>query len=170
MCINFIYSASQYEINRYMIYKSEKVLPYVYMCVEKSSGRFYIGYRHANKFPSSEDFGKIYFTSNEYVKKNFDLFDHYIVAEFFNKRDALSFESKLIAESRSPLQINNDRILKTYSKGIIKTPYNKREEFIVEEKKCALNGCNNVHKNWRMKCCCLSHQKQYAAYRSHIKT
>jgi hypothetical protein len=139
------------------------------MCIEKSSGRFYIGYRYANKVPSSEDFGKIYFTSNSYVKRNFDSFEHYIIAEFFHKRDALSFESKLITETKSSLQINSDRILKLYGKGITKKPYHKREQFIMEERKCALDECNNMHKNWRIKCCCLSHQRKYAAHRSHKK-
>ena len=65
------------------IYKSTRVLPYVYMCKEKNGPNFYIGYRFANYVPSTEDFGTHYFTSNEYVRNNFDQFDYYIVAEFY---------------------------------------------------------------------------------------
>ena len=58
------------------IYKSTRVLPYVYMCKEKNGPNFYIGYRFANYVPSTEDFGTHYFTSNEYVKNNFDPYLH----------------------------------------------------------------------------------------------
>ena len=92
------------------IYQSTKVLPYVYMCREKGSPYFYIGYRFRNFVPSSEDFGKHYFTSNKYVKTNFENFDWIIVAEFFNQKDALKFESQLIRETSSEFQLNRKRL------------------------------------------------------------
>jgi len=98
-------------------------MPYVYMCIEKNTGRFYIGYRYKNYLPSSEDFGKIYFTSNAYVKENFDNFDHYIVAEFFDKKSAYFFESVLSKETKSDLQINQDRIKKLFGKKKTHTKY-----------------------------------------------
>ena len=87
-------------------YQSTKVLPYVYLCQHKTDGTFYIGVRHANKVPSTEDFGILYFTSNPYVRENFDQFNLFILAEFFHKHFAIGFEQKLIHETRSPLQIN----------------------------------------------------------------
>jgi hypothetical protein len=142
---------------------NHKALPYVYLCQEKNSPYFYIGYRFTNYLPSNEDFGKKYFTSNEYVRGNFDNFEHTIVAEFFTKEDAYAFESQLIKETRSDYQIN---YLK--SKKIIGSFYSRPKTKIkVEEKLCALPGCGKLHTNWRLKCCCPSHSKQYAGQRSH---
>lgn len=145
-------------------YPSTKVLPYVYLCKEKTSERFYIGYRYKNWLPSSEDFGTHYFTSNKFVKENFNKFDYYIVAEFFNKVDAYEFESQLISETRSEYQIN-------YEKNLEVRPYVKSEKIIVPEKKiCPLAGCGKEHSNWRLKCCCISHNKKYAGFQSHNNT
>ena len=141
------------------IYSSTKALPYVYMCQEKNSPNFYIGYRYANYLPSTEDFGKNYFTSNDYVKENFDNFDHTIIAEFFTKRDALNFESQLIKESNSDHCINNFKYKKVKKYESIKID--------TDPKICALPGCNKIYTNWRMKCCCASHQKSYAGMRAH---
>jgi hypothetical protein len=80
------------------------------MCTEKETGRFYIGYRYRNYLPAEEDFGNRYFTSNKYVKNNFDKFDWHIIAEFYHKKDALAFESQMIRETRSDLQINYDKV------------------------------------------------------------
>ncbi|HEY6435209.1 MAG TPA: hypothetical protein VIY47_01350 [Ignavibacteriaceae bacterium] len=99
---------------------STKKCPYVYMCTERETGRFYIGYRYRNYLPSSEDFGKIYFTSNSYVKENFDSFDHQIIAEFFDKKAAYKFETDFINETKSDLQINSDKF-----KKLIGMKYNK---------------------------------------------
>ena len=88
------------------IYKSTRVLPYVYMCKEKNSPYFYIGYRYRNFVPSSDDLGTYYFTSNRYVSDNFDNFEFYILAEFFNKNDAYKFETMMIQETSSEYQIN----------------------------------------------------------------
>ena len=93
------------------------------MSVEKKTNRFYIGYRYRNWLPSSEDFGKIYFTSNNYVKENFDNFDHYIIAEFFDKNSVRKFETELIRETKSDLQINRDRIKKLPGKKKTHTKY-----------------------------------------------
>jgi len=101
-------------------YNPKKPLPYVYKCTERETGRFYIGYRCANIFPSEQDLGVKYFTSNLYVKMNWDKFDYEIIAEFFNKKDAFKFESQLIKETRCELQINNDKHIKTRGK---KTKY-----------------------------------------------
>lgn len=85
---------------------------YVYRCTERKTGRFYIGYRYKNYLPSTQDLGKKYFTSNSYVKENFNAFDIEIIAEFFKKSDAYKFESELIRETKCDLQINSDRLKK----------------------------------------------------------
>jgi len=141
------------------IYTSTKTLPYVYMCKQKNGPYYYIGYRHANYTPSSSDFGKKYFTSNNYVRENFDDFEHTIVAEFFTKEDAYEFESQLIKETRSDYQIN-------YLKNKNIKPY---ESIKIDNspKICALPGCKKVFVNYRTKCCCPSHSKQYAGMRRH---
>ena len=79
------------------------------MCTERDTGRFYIGYRFKNYLPAEQDFGNRYFTSNKYVMKNFDRFDWQIIAEFYHKKDAYKFEGELIKETKSPLQINQDK-------------------------------------------------------------
>jgi hypothetical protein len=86
---------------------STKTLPYVYILTHKQTGQFYIGYRFANKVPSSEDMGKLYFTSSNLVKPCFNDFNISIIAEFFNKEDAYLFEQQLIKDSWSnPLILN----------------------------------------------------------------
>lgn len=135
-------------------------MPYVYMSVEKTTGKIYIGYRYKNKVPSSDDFGIHYFTSNKYVKENFNNFDHCILAEFFTKKDAYKFESDTIKSFDNDVLINKDRIRK------MPKSYRKKEPFVREIRKCALDDCNNTHTSWRYKCCCISHQKKYAAKRS----
>lgn len=146
------------------IYSSTKVLPYVYMCTEKETGNFYIGYRYANKVPSTEDFGTNYFSSNEYVNQNFDKFEHHIVAEFFDRVAAYKFETKLIAETCSDKQINTFK-----KRKVIGTKYKEKVPFIAENKICALPGCNNIVADWRVKCCCILHRKQYAGMKRHGK-
>lgn len=124
------------------IYKSTRVLPYVYMCKEKNGPNFYIGYRFANYVPSTEDFGTHYFTSNEYVRNNFDQFDYYIVAEFYNKADAYAFESELIKELKSEYLINTQKNKKTV--GI---NYKTNIKVDTSPKVCALPGCGKIHTN-----------------------
>jgi hypothetical protein len=128
------------------------------MCKEKNSPYFYIGYRYTNYLPSTEDFGTKYFTSNKYVKENFDNFEHMIVAEFFTKKDAYNFESTLIKETRSEFQIN---YLKDRQK--IGKKYSKIASINLVTKICALDECQKPHTNWRMKCCCKTHNNIYAA-------
>lgn len=94
------------------IYHSTKKMPYVYRCTEKETDKFYIGYRYKNYLPSTQDLGHKYFTSNDYVKNNFEKFDVEIIAEFFHKKDAYKFESELIRETKSDLQINSFRYRK----------------------------------------------------------
>lgn len=144
------------------IYKSTHTFPYVYLCQEKDSPYFYIGYRYANRVPSSEDFGKHYFTSNKYVKENFDKFDHTIVAEFFGKKDAYTFESELIKELNSKYLLNAQRIGR-----LTGTSYKPKITEEVISKTCALPECNKIFTNWRSKCCCISHSKKYAGMRRH---
>jgi len=144
------------------IYKSTQTFPYVYLCQEKDSLYFYIGYRYANKVPSSEDFGKHYFTSNKYVKENFDKFDHTIVAEFFDKKDAYTFESELIKELNSKYLLNTQRIGR-----LTGTSYKPKITEEVISKTCALPECNKIFTNWRSKCCCISHSKKYAGMQRH---
>jgi hypothetical protein len=143
------------------IYKSTRALPYVYLCQEKNSPYFYIGYRYANYLPSSEDFGVNYFTSNKYVRENFDNFDHTIVAEFFDQKSAYQFESQLIKELNSEFLINIQRLGKLQGKK-----YTVDHTVDNREKICALPGCNKIFTNWRSKCCCTSHSKKYAGSRS----
>lgn len=92
------------------IYNSTKVLPYVYRLDHKETDQFYIGFRCANKVPSSEDLGTKYFTSSKYVKDlGFENFNIQIIAEFFDKKDALLFEEILIKEYwKHPLSLNKN--------------------------------------------------------------
>jgi hypothetical protein len=61
--------------------RNKPVLPYVYRCTEKDTGKFYIGYRYKNRLPASEDFGKHYFTSNEYVKNNLKYLLNFLIGK-----------------------------------------------------------------------------------------
>lgn len=82
------------------IYTSEKVMPYVYMCIHKNTKQFYIGSRvsQRQKLPSHLDFPK-YKTSSKYVKPIFNEFDWYIVAEFLDRDSTYNFEQELICEN-----------------------------------------------------------------------
>ena len=87
--------------------ESTKTLPYVYLCINRLNGQFYIGYRSANKVPSSDDLGSVYFTSSHKVKESFSEFDYHIIAEFFQAEHAYEFEQALIHENLSnPLLLN----------------------------------------------------------------
>lgn len=89
-----------------IIYPSEKVLPYVYKCVNKVSGKIYIGYRFANTQPSHIDFPN-YKTSSSLVKQNFHDFEWQIIAEFFDPLDAYWCEQFMIMELwGNPLLLN----------------------------------------------------------------
>lgn len=141
------------------IYSVKTVLPYVYKCTERDTGRFYIGYRFKNTVPAQEDFGTHYFTSNEYVSKNFDKFDFEIIAEFQNRKEAFAYETKLINETKSELQINSNKYNKSKSK------YKKSE--ITEY--CLFPGCGRYINSSIKRFCCKSHSSKYAALRGHGK-
>jgi RNase P subunit RPR2 len=115
--------------------------------------------------PSTQDFGTHYFTSNEYVRENFDQFDHYIVAEFFHKQDAYAFESQLISETRSEHQINDYKHQKMIGKK-----YKTKVPYVYEARYCALPECGKLlSPGIHRKCCCASHQGRYSALRMHGK-
>ncbi len=142
------------------IYNSPKnALPYVYRCVEKTTGRFYIGYRFKNTVPAKEDFGKHYFTSNSYVKENFENFDFEIVAEFSDRKSAFAFETKLIKETRCEKQLNANKDNKS------KSSYTKSEIHLY----CLFPGCVKYINSSIKRFCCRSHASKYAALRGHGK-
>lgn len=87
-------------------YFSSKPMPYVYRCIHKTTGDFYIGYRESNRLPSDLDLPE-YKTSSNAVHNNFSNFDWEILAEFFDGSDAYDFEQKLIYENwGNPLMLN----------------------------------------------------------------
>lgn len=91
------------------IYLSTKPAPYVYICIHKETKEFYIGYRYKNvdkNITSDKDFPD-YKTSSRKVKPFFEMFDWYIIAEFFTDDDAYDFEQELIYEHwNNPLLLN----------------------------------------------------------------
>lgn len=92
------------------IYSSTKAMPYVYMCIHKDSGQFYIGYRIKNvelNKPSHIDFPE-YKTSSKVVRPDFENFTWHIVAEFYDNESAYDFEQQFIHENwNDPLLLNN---------------------------------------------------------------
>jgi hypothetical protein len=88
------------------IYQSTEVRPYIYICTHKTTGKFYIGYREANKIASHLDF-PLYKTSSKIVRPDFDNYTWIIFAEFLNGESAYQIEQQLIFENWSnPLLIN----------------------------------------------------------------
>lgn len=91
------------------IYPSLKSAPYVYICIHKETNEFYIGYRYKNvatNTTSDKDFPE-YKTSSKQVKPHFEMFNWFIIAEFFNDEDAYDFEQQLIYEHWDhPLLLN----------------------------------------------------------------
>ncbi len=130
-----------------------QVLPYVYRCTEKETGRFYIGYRFKNRVPAKEDLGVHYFTSNEYVKNNFDKFDFEILKEFPDRRSAFQYETQLIRETKSENQINADK----YNKNNI---LRKKAEITLY---CKYEECGRYINSSIKRFCCRSHSALYAA-------
>jgi hypothetical protein len=142
------------------IYNQNKpALPYVYRCVEKDTGRFYIGYRFKNTVPAENDFGTHYFTSNDYVKENFQKFEYEIISEFPDRKSAFAFETRLINETKSELQINANKHNKS------KKPYTKAT--ITEY--CLFPDCGKYINSSIKKFCCISHSSRYAALKRHNK-
>jgi len=139
--------------------KNPDALPYVYKCVERDTGKFYIGYRFKNIVPASQDFGVNYFTSNEYVKNNFEKFDYEIIAEFPDRKTAFAFETKLIKETKSDMQINANKLNKA------KRPYKKSQIHLY----CLFPECGRYINSSIKKFCCKSHSSRYSALKGHGK-
>ena len=93
------------------IYTSEQVHPYVYMCIHRVTGHFYIGSRTAKDITYSHlDLPK-YKTSSPKVHPIFDEYDWFILAHFVNKDtaadDAYDFEQETIYLTwDDPLSLN----------------------------------------------------------------
>lgn len=86
-------------------------LAYVYKLIHKITKEYYYGYRYANiklQLNSSDDLGKVYFTSSEYINEsNFHEYTVEIIAEFFNPDYAYDHEQTLIRENwGDPLLLN----------------------------------------------------------------
>ena len=139
--------------------KSKTALPYVYRCVERETGKFYIGYRYKNNVPAKEDFGVHYFTSNDYVKENFDKFDYEIIAEFPDRKSAFAYETQLIRETKCEQQINANKHNKS------KKPYQKSQIHLY----CKFPGCGKYINSSIKKFCCNSHAYTYSALKGHGK-
>lgn len=91
------------------IYQSTKPTPYVYMCVHKTTGEFYIGYREKNVYlnRTSDTDLPLYRTSSKYINPVFEEYHWHIVAEFVDGASAYDFEQVLIQEHwHNPLLIN----------------------------------------------------------------
>lgn len=102
-----------------IIYKSKKVLPYVYLATHNITGEFYIGYREANIVPSTEDIGIKYFSSSKKVKPFHEQFSFQVIAEFFIGEDAFDFEQEYIQEHiKHPLCLNGYVNHKFYCGGV----------------------------------------------------
>ena len=130
---------------------STKVMPYVYIVTHKITGQFYVGFRCANKVPSSQDLGSLYFTSSKFVKKNFSDFDIAIYAEFFDKDSAYECEQLLIKENfDNPLILNKHwQSTKKYSMLGFKrndlAEYNKKYKIKPKEmRKYICASCNII--------------------------
>lgn len=70
------------------------------MCVHKTTGQFYIGYREKNVYlnRTSDVDLPLYRTSSKYINPMFEEYDWHIVAEFVNGVSAYDFEQELIKE------------------------------------------------------------------------
>lgn len=107
-----------------MIYSSMKPMPYVYICVQKYTGNFYIGYRERNVsigVPSSDDLGILYFTSGVIKKEDFHNYEYYILAEFFDPIEAYWHEQLLIKEHwDNPNLLNKQYYDRDSSRGLFR--------------------------------------------------
>jgi len=117
-----------------------KILPYVYKLTNRISGEFYYGVRWANKVPSYADLGIVYFSSSKTIKPKFNEFITEILAEFFNKNDAILFEQQLIKDSWNvPGRLN-----KAYQgKSAIVIDNTRRKHTEEHKKKQANHGAKN---------------------------
>lgn len=137
----------------------QKANPYVYRCIERDTGRFYIGYRYKNFVPASEDLGVHYFTSNEYVKNNFEKFDIEIIREFPDRRSAFAYETQLIRETAGEKQINAEKYVEA------KRTRQKSEITL----HCKFPGCGKYINSSIRKFCGKTHASKYAALKKHGK-
>lgn len=111
-----------------MIIYSPQPHPYVYRLDNPITGEFYIGYRKANKVPSSIDLPR-YRTSSKIVKPRFDEFNWTILAEFFDADSALTFEQQLIRDNIHDLKcLNGNWTNKNEIKFKASTPYKRTDE------------------------------------------
>lgn len=138
---------------------NKKALPYVYRCTEKDTGKFYIGYRFKNFVPANEDLGKYYFTSNNYVKENFDKFDYEIIGEFPDRKTAFAFETKLINETKCEMQINANK----HNKAKEKYKKSQINEY------CLYPGCGKYINSSIKKFCCKTHAAKYGVFKKYGK-
>ena len=138
--------------------KHKEVLPYVYICVEKKTGNFYIGYRYKNKVSAEEDFGTYYFTSNAYVKSNFSNFEFKIICEFKDKKSAFEYETKLINETKCEKQINS-----------FKHKNKKKKKKSKINLYCMLPGCGKYINSSIKKFCCRRHCSSYGNLKKNNK-
>lgn len=108
------------------IYQSTKVMPYVYMCIHKVTGQFYIGYREDNvrlNRTSDVDLPR-YKSSSKIVKPSFQDYDWHIVAECNTGIDAYDLEQQIIFENwgnslliNKSCQYGNKKRFKCSNKG-----------------------------------------------------
>jgi len=108
------------------IYKSTQLRPYVYICIHKETGQFYIGYREDNvrlNRTSDIDFPR-YRSSSKVVKPSFQDYDWYIVAECSTGIDAYDIEQQMIFENwdnslliNKSCQYGNKKRFKSSNKG-----------------------------------------------------
>lgn len=135
------------------------ILPYVYKCTEKFTGKFYIGYRFKNKVPAKDDLGKHYFTSNDYVRKNFNNFECEIIQEFPDRKSAFLFETRLINETKSDKQINTDKFKD-------RKPKEKLNNITMY---CLFPECGKYINSSIKRFCCKTHASKYSAMKRHGK-
>lgn len=104
----------------------------MYICTHKITGKFYIGYREANKNPSYIDLPN-YKTSSKEVHDDFENYNWVIVAEFFDSDSAYDFEQLLIKENWGNPNLINENChygksrFKTNLKGIPKSDLHKEK-------------------------------------------
>jgi hypothetical protein len=92
------------------IYPSTKPSPYVYILTHKITKQFYIGFRCHNvkkNVPSHLDIFEYQSSSKKVKNLGFSNFDVLILAEFFDKQSAYSYEQETIRENfKNPLCLN----------------------------------------------------------------
>jgi hypothetical protein len=126
-------------------YTSDKVVPYVYKCVHRKTGKLYIGARSNNKEPSHIDLPK-YKTSSKIVKPNFDEYDWEIIAESYNKKDIFEIENELILE-----HLGKDYCLNFHAKDKFISAGRKRNEASRLKLSKSISGLTKENCEWRKK-------------------